>query len=532
MGKRILFILAICILAVGLGIGYYLVISNNKISPIKPIIKNNTFTLSSVKLNKRIISNTDGTLPNTQNVTGATSIGQAGNFRRSASDDESGTMLIKSNGSTYEIQENSSWFNKTVLLKNKKEIWSKMLVFTTFDPIRSFFTAENTVVLAYDHFPRDSQREQDVVINGQSMNERYTLTASFAAYKFDVGVLFFAQKGERYYVVINEKFFQLPSTIKEIIDPPCCEPAIYAVAADNSSIIFYSENKDNFWYQNKISLRNNNVNFLNTLNWTLPFGEKIVSFSRMGSGKVENSFWQEVPVSKVLGNVTIDTLTLFANNNVSDLVYDASKGTYYYLNPGGYDQLALVSQAEYKQKVKEQATQSDFNTDSGTAIINVTEPYKLSYTGGPTQWMAIKRSTYHVFEKNDPKDKNNWLSDGYKIDCYIPIEGGTFYVEYSTQVTSTGSEINNCDMLSNMGIQSAAFVKLTPEKAVELVKTQQEVIDYMKRVPGAHVAVDHENENSFTVHVFEINSSQMTATFNWYEVEKQSAAIKKMFDVK
>jgi len=282
--------------------------------------------------------------------------------------------------------------------------------------------------------------------------------------------------------------------------------------------------------ENKISSYKNNDNFLSTLNWTLPFGERTVSFSRMGSGKIENSFWQKIPVKKVVGNVTIDTL--FANNNVSDLVYDTDKGVYYDLNPGGYDELALVSQAEYEQKSKVQTTQSDFNKDTGTAIISVTEPFKLDYTGGPTQWMAIKRSTFHVFENNDPKNKNNWLSDGYKVNCYIPVEGEAFYVEYSTQVTSAGSEINNCDLLSNMGIQSAKFVKFTPDKAIELVKNQKEVIDYMKRVPGAHIAVDHENESSFTIHVFEVNSSNMTASFNWYEVDKQNGTINKTFDIK
>ena len=530
MGKRIIYILVICILVVGLGIGYYLVVSNKKILPVKPILENNAFALSSVKLNKRIVSDTDGTLPNTQNVVGASSLGQITNFRRTTNADGNGNIKIKNQDVTYEIQENSGWFNKTVLLKNKKEIWSKMLVFTSSDPLRSFFATDNNLVLAYDHFPSGNQREQDVVINGHSMNEKYSLKSSFAAYKFDSGMVFFAQKYSKYYVVINERFYGLPDTIKEIIDPPCCSPSIYAVVADDSNIIFYSENKDNFWYQNKINLIKNSDTFLNTLNWTLPFGERVITFSRMGSGNIENSFWKKVPVKTVEKNVTVDSL--LAKNNPSDLVYDTNKRAYYFLNPGGYNQLALVSQVEYEKKMKAQTTQSDFNVDSGTAIINMTEPFKLNYTGGPNQWLAVKKLTFHVFEKNDLKNKNNWLSDGYKINCYIPVEGEAFYIEYSTQVTSAGSEINNCDILSNMGIQSAKFVKFSPDKAIELVKNQQEVIDYMKRVQGAQIEVDHEDENSFIIHVFEVNSSNMTATLNWYEVDKLNGTINKTFDIK
>ena len=254
--KKIIIISAIGIITLGIGLGFILLNSRIIPTPIKPILENNAFTLQNVKLNKRIISDTDGTLPNTQNVPGAFSLSEIDNFRRNTNENGSGNLMIKNQETTYEIQENSSWFNKTVLLMNKKEIWSKMLVFTTFDPIRSFFVINNTVVLAYDHFPSDNKREQDVVVNGQSMNEKYGLKTSFAAYKFDSKIVFFAQKDSKYYAVINEGFYELPNTIKEIIDPPCCEPSIYAVIADNNNIIFYSENNDGYWYQNEIHLQN------------------------------------------------------------------------------------------------------------------------------------------------------------------------------------------------------------------------------------------------------------------------------------
>lgn len=57
-------------------------------------------------------------------------------------------------------------------------------------------------------------------------------------------------------------------------------------------------------------------------------------------------------------------------------------------------------------------------------------------------------------------------------------------------------------------------------------------MDYIKRVPNAliEIDIDHENENGFIFHVFEINDTKMKKTFNWYEVNKQSGTIKKMFD--
>ena len=47
----------------------------------------------------------------------------------------------------------------------------------------------------------------------------------------------------------------------------------------------------------------------------------------------------------------------------------------------------------------------------------------------------------------------------------------------------------------------------------------------LKRVPSGIVEIDNEDEKTYTVHVYEIKDNH-TATFNWYEVGKQSGKIK------
>ncbi|HBL52459.1 MAG: hypothetical protein A3D24_03450 [Candidatus Blackburnbacteria bacterium RIFCSPHIGHO2_02_FULL_39_13] len=66
---------------------------------------------------------------------------------------------------------------------------------------------------------------------------------------------------------------------------------------------------------------------------------------------------------------------------------------------------------------------------------------------------------------------------------------------------------------------------ITPQQALDNINSIPDVQNYLKRVPSGIVEIDNEDEKTYTVHVYEIKDNH-TATFNWYEVGKQSGKIK------
>lgn len=70
--------------------------------------------------------------------------------------------------------------------------------------------------------------------------------------------------------------------------------------------------------------------------------------------------------------------------------------------------------------------------------------------------------------------------------------------------------------------------KITEQQAVKQVKSQPEVQDYLKRVSNGIVEVDNEEVGRYNVHAYEIKDGH-TATFNWYQVDKDTGEVKKEF---
>lgn len=81
-------------------------------------------------------------------------------------------------------------------------------------------------------------------------------------------------------------------------------------------------------------------------------------------------------------------------------------------------------------------------------------------------------------------------------------------------------------------INEKSTSKLTQQKVIELVKNRKEVKEYLIHVPKGIVTIDHKNNdnNSWIIHVFEIVNNH-TATFNWYEVKKNTGKVEIMFDI-
>lgn len=71
---------------------------------------------------------------------------------------------------------------------------------------------------------------------------------------------------------------------------------------------------------------------------------------------------------------------------------------------------------------------------------------------------------------------------------------------------------------------------LTKQQALEKVRLLPEVQEYMEIVPNVRFMVEEssENPNIWTVRVFEDKETH-TATFNWYEVNKETGEVKPVF---
>ena len=90
--------------------------------------------------------------------------------------------------------------------------------------------------------------------------------------------------------------------------------------------------------------------------------------------------------------------------------------------------------------------------------------------------------------------------------------------------------INNSSKELSSSPQPSAIL-ISPEEAVEKVKSRKEIIDYLKRVPSAIIQAQSttDEENSYRIQVYEVKDGH-TATFNWYNVDKKTGEVVAEFD--
>jgi len=69
---------------------------------------------------------------------------------------------------------------------------------------------------------------------------------------------------------------------------------------------------------------------------------------------------------------------------------------------------------------------------------------------------------------------------------------------------------------------------ISKDEAIAKIKSLPKVIEYLKIVPKAVIEIDSEEDDSYSVHVYEIKDNH-TATFNWFTVDKKTGVIKEMF---
>ena len=98
------------------------------------------------------------------------------------------------------------------------------------------------------------------------------------------------------------------------------------------------------------------------------------------------------------------------------------------------------------------------------------------------------------------------------------------------QNNETLPAINNSSKELSSSPQPPAIL-ISPEEAVEKVKSRKEVIDYLKRVPTAIIQAQSttDEEDSYRIQVYEVKDGH-TATFNWYNVDKKTGEVVAEFD--
>lgn len=84
-------------------------------------------------------------------------------------------------------------------------------------------------------------------------------------------------------------------------------------------------------------------------------------------------------------------------------------------------------------------------------------------------------------------------------------------------------------MLKSLSFDATSKNMISENQAIANVKALPEVIAYLKRVPNGLVAVNGGEENAHMVQVYEVINGH-TATFNWYNVNKQSGEVTPQFD--
>jgi len=73
-----------------------------------------------------------------------------------------------------------------------------------------------------------------------------------------------------------------------------------------------------------------------------------------------------------------------------------------------------------------------------------------------------------------------------------------------------------------------ASVLISKDEAIAKIKSLPKVIEYLKTVPRAVIEIDSEEDDSYSIHVYEVKDNH-TATFNWFTVDKKTGVIKEMF---
>ncbi len=139
----------------------------------------------------------------------------------------------------------SSDSSEYILLKNNKKVWSKKLIFGAVDPITNVFVFKNLFIFSYILWT-DSSPENDVIINGESMREKYLFDSSYSPMIISNKLVFLGHTKDKVYVIIDG----IPKQInyEEIFHNGCCSMGGMNPIGNDQSMYFYAKrNGEWFW---------------------------------------------------------------------------------------------------------------------------------------------------------------------------------------------------------------------------------------------------------------------------------------------
>ncbi|HMS91160.1 MAG TPA: hypothetical protein PKC87_02990 [Candidatus Absconditabacterales bacterium] len=143
----------------------------------------------------------------------------------------------------YRIQSNDS--SEYILLKNNKKIWSKKLIFGAVDPITNVFVFKNLFIFSYVLWT-DSSPENDVIINGESMREKYLFDSSYSPMIISNKLIFLGHTKDKVYVIVDGISNQI--NYEEVFHNGCCSMGGMNPIGNDQSMYFYAKrNGEWFW---------------------------------------------------------------------------------------------------------------------------------------------------------------------------------------------------------------------------------------------------------------------------------------------
>jgi len=184
--------------------------------------------------------------------------------------------------------------------------------------------------------------------------------------------------------------------------------------------------------------------------YTLRFKNETIILDRMGSGKIEGTFYK-LPVIQI--NYPVDpsdpTKTLYDKEMICrGLFYINATDTFYELEPGGYRIITLIDSSDLDKKYQDK---NELNSQYGTKVKRVCQ--EENYPMGVIQAKGIKCTT-----------KTTLISTGQVVDessttnCYLPLNNGKIFA-YEQKLKPVSTNINTCDLLEEMGVQNASIGK-------------------------------------------------------------------------
>lgn len=199
-------------------------------------------------------------------------------------------------------------------------------------------------------------------------------------------------------------------------------------------------------------------------NYKLPFNEYTVVLDRVGSGKIEGSFW-ELPIKNV--DFEVNPIEPFDTLSLGSMYYVVRQNIFYDLQPGGFSTLSLISDNDLKSRVRNEKT-------SFKEVACKINDYPL----GTIKAKAIKC----IITNTNPEDLNQ-IDESFINNCYLPTDKGK-YLAYEQKLKPMGN-VDLCENLTKIGVQGVMVEPVDADQAIRILQEIPEVQQVQQSVISA-----------------------------------------------